>query len=154
MTILKDINEFLANRRLAMVGVSRNDKAFSRSLMRDLLARGYDVVPINPKLNSVEDRVCYPRVSEIENPVTAAIVMARAANLGEIARDCALAGIKSVWIVRSQGDRVERVQAIRLLEENLITVIDGQCPFMFLPDTVFMHRFHGRIARFFGKFPQ
>src|SRR5215468_860431 len=47
MTTRADIDDFLALQRIAMVGVSRNSKDFSRTLFRDLCDRGYDVVPVN-----------------------------------------------------------------------------------------------------------
>jgi len=50
----EDIEDFLAQKRLVMVGVSRNPKDFSRGLFRDLRRRGYDMVPVNPRVSVVE----------------------------------------------------------------------------------------------------
>ena len=57
---------FLATRRFAVVGVSRNEKDFSRYLLRELLARGYDAVPVNPA-----DRIYFDH--HATTPVTAAV---------------------------------------------------------------------------------
>ena len=48
MTTTGKIEEFLALRRVALVGVSRNPGDFSRSLFHDMCERGYDLVPVNP----------------------------------------------------------------------------------------------------------
>ncbi len=42
--------EFLAQKRIALVGVSRQEKDFSRMVLRELVRRGYDVVPSAPFL--------------------------------------------------------------------------------------------------------
>ena len=61
-------HDFLAHRRLAFVGVSRNPDYFSRHLLWELLNRDYDVAPVNPALAEVEARKCYRRVQEIAPP--------------------------------------------------------------------------------------
>jgi hypothetical protein len=42
------IARFLAGKRIALVGVSSRTEDFSRALFRELVARGYDVVPVHP----------------------------------------------------------------------------------------------------------
>ena len=46
---LETIDDFLAQRRIAMVGISREPKNFSVMLFEELSRRGYDVVPVNSK---------------------------------------------------------------------------------------------------------
>jgi len=45
---LEIIEDFLAKKRIAMVGLSRQPKDFSVMLFKELCRRGYDVVPVNP----------------------------------------------------------------------------------------------------------
>jgi len=45
MTTTRDVEDFLALKRIAMVGVSRDPKDFSRHLFREMYSRGYDMVP-------------------------------------------------------------------------------------------------------------
>ncbi|PYX41387.1 MAG: CoA-binding protein, partial [Acidobacteria bacterium] len=47
MTTIHDVQDFLALRRIAMVGVSRDPEDFSRKLFREMCDRGYDMVPVN-----------------------------------------------------------------------------------------------------------
>ena len=47
-TTLDDVRDFLAQRRIAFVGLSRDPKHFSRVVFREMSQRGYDVVPVNP----------------------------------------------------------------------------------------------------------
>ena len=50
MASKRAIDSFLSCRRIAVVGVSRDPKDFSRAVLRELLKRGYDVVPVSPAL--------------------------------------------------------------------------------------------------------
>ena len=47
---IEEARAFLGARRIAVVGVSRNEKDFSRYVLRELARRGHDVVPVNPAL--------------------------------------------------------------------------------------------------------
>jgi predicted CoA-binding protein len=69
------IRDFLAQKRIAVVGVSHDPKDFSRSLLRTLPERGYDAVAVNPHLNFVDDVRCFATLAEIKPPVDDALVM-------------------------------------------------------------------------------
>ena len=53
MTTHNLIKEFLAQKRFAMVGVSRSPKDFSRTLFSEFIKRGNDVVPVNPHATDI-----------------------------------------------------------------------------------------------------
>jgi uncharacterized protein len=152
-TTRSDVVDFLAHRRIAMVGVSRNPKDFSRALFRELRARGYDVVPVNPLTESVGGRPCFPRVQAISPPVEAALLITAPAETERVVRDCADAGIRSVWMHRGGGQGSVSQAAAVFCREHGIRVIEGQCPFMFLPNTQFFHRAHGFILKVTGRYP-
>ena len=54
MTTLTQIQDFLGRKRLALVGVSRDPKDFTRALFGELSRREYDVVPVNPEVIEVD----------------------------------------------------------------------------------------------------
>ena len=62
---LETIEDFLAQKRIAMVGVSRDAKDFSVTLFNELCRRGYEVVPVNPVTTELWGRRCFARVQEI-----------------------------------------------------------------------------------------
>ncbi|MBI1739477.1 MAG: CoA-binding protein, partial [Candidatus Koribacter versatilis] len=51
---LETIEDFLAQKRIAMAGISRDPANFSVKLFEELCRRGYDVVPVNPNLQAVQ----------------------------------------------------------------------------------------------------
>ena len=53
---LETIEDFLAQKRIAMVGISRDPTNISVTLFEELCRRGYDVVPVNPNAAEVQGR--------------------------------------------------------------------------------------------------
>jgi uncharacterized protein len=148
------INEFLMQRRFAMVGVSRNSNDFSCKLFKDFIHRGYDVIPVNPNVNQIEGRYCFRNVQEIKPQVTAALLMTSRAVTDQVVRECILSGMTLIWMYGISGAKNVSQSALQSCEENRIRVIPGYCPYMFMPKTAVFHRFHGFIWRALGKYPQ
>ena len=154
MTTLKQIQTFLGRHRIAVVGVSRNPKDFTRSLFNELRDRQYDVVPVNPEVAEVDGLRCYAHVSEIQPPVEAALLMTKPAVTGTVVRDCQTAGVKDIWMYRATGAGAVDVDAVAFCQSNGMEVVAGECPFMFLPETGFIHRFHGWCRKVTGSYPK
>lgn len=142
-TTIEDVIDFLSCKRLALVGVSRQDRDFSRSLFREFVRRGYDVVPVNPHATEVEGRRCFVRLEDIKPPVEGAMVMTKPDMAGDVIRECRNAGIGRVWLYRSQ---------ISYQAEGM-RVISNHCPFMFWKDSGKFHHFHGFLLKITGKYP-
>jgi predicted CoA-binding protein len=65
MTVMERIQDFLGQKRFAIVGVSQSPKDFSRTLFREFRDRGYEPVPVNPAASEIEGRPCFKRLQEI-----------------------------------------------------------------------------------------
>ena len=140
VTLADVVGDFLAQRRLAVVGVSRRKFDFSRRLFRELRDLGYDVVPVNPQATQIEGRRCYARVSEIDPPVDAAVIITPPEETDAVVADCLAAGVLRVWLHHGRvGRGAVAPGALALGEAAGMTMIAGFCPFMFLPDTDLFH---------------
>ncbi len=147
------IEQFLRTNRFALVGVSRNEKDFSRILFSEFLQRGYDVVPVNPAVQEMNGKQCYPRLQEIVPAVSAALLMVSPTNLETVLADCTAANIPLVWVYGIREGTKEREVVIRGREKFGLTLIAGHCPFMFLPSASLIHRVHRTIWKFAGWYP-
>ncbi len=154
MTQLESINDFLGQKRIAVVGVRRNQKDFSRMLFRDLRKRGYDAVPVNPGAAEVEGQRCYASVREVSPPVDAALLMTPKNAAAEVARECVQAGVKRVWLYGAgTGPGGTSQEALDVCAQNGATAVAGQCPFMFFPKAG-AHRVHAWVWKLIGKYPK
>jgi len=153
MTTRADIDDFLALRRFAMVGVSRDPKDFSRDLFRELCNRGYDVVPVNLFAEELDGRECFQCLQVIRPAVEGALLMTSPRDTEQVVRDCADAGIRRVWMYRAGGQGAVSHEAVEFCRENGIRVVEGHCPYMFLPAATFPHRAHGFLLKLVGRYP-
>jgi predicted CoA-binding protein len=144
------IDSFLASRRLAVVGVSRDPRDFSRSLFRAFAERGYDVVPVNANGGTIEGREAARRLADVQPPVEAALLMTPQDKSAAVVSDCAAAGVKRVWLYRAGGAGAVSPEAVAAAREHGMEVVDGACPFMFLPGASLFHRVHGFFHRLGG----
>lgn len=151
---LEVIEDFLAQKRIAMVGVSRDPASFSVKLFEELCRRGYDVVPVNPNTAEVQGRRCFARMQDIQPPVEAVLLMTSPEATEAVVNDCAGAGIRRVWMYRATGAGSVSAKAVAFCEEQGIRVVPGECPFMFLPRAAGYHRFHGFIRKISGRYPR
>lgn len=145
------IDRFLAGRRLAVVGVSRNPQDFSRAVMKELRAKGYEVVPVRPDQDEIDGLKTYPRVQAIPGEVDGAIVLTSPAVAEQIVRDCAEARIPRVWLHRGAGQGAVSEAAVALCREKGIEVVPGECPLMFVGGSV--HDTHRAMRRLTGSLP-
>lgn len=151
---LETIEDFLAQKRIAMAGISRDPASFSVTLFKELCRRGYEVVPVNPNAADVQGQRCFARVQDIQPPVEAVLLMTSPEATETVVNDCAEAGIRQVWMYRATGKGAVSENAIAFCQEHGMRVVPGQCPFMFLPDTPGFHRFHGFIRKITGRYPR
>ena len=152
-TTRTQIDDFLAQKRLALVGVSREAEDFSRRLFQELRERGYDVVPVNPAAAEIDGQRCFARVQDIAPAVDTALLLTSPEATDQVVQDCVEAGITRVWMHRGAGVGAVSDAAVKFCDEHGIQVVAGFCPYMFLPDAGFVHRLHGFAKKITGSYP-
>jgi len=146
-------SEFLANKRVAVTGVSRTPKTHgSNNVYRRLRERGYEVFAVNPNAQEVEGDRTYPDLTSIPGGVEAVVIGTRPEIAERTMHECAGLSIKHVWMHRGPGAGSVSAAATDYGRQQGITVIDGGCPLMFEPTADFGHK----VMRFVyaGKVPK
>ena len=135
MMKMKDAaSDFLAQKRIAVTGVSRTPKDHgSNSVFKRLRDRGYEVFAVNPNADSVEGTRSYHNLKSIPNGVDAVVIATAPDKAEATMRECAELGIAHVWMHRSYGRGSVNAAAAAYGRKHGITVIDGGCPLMFDP---------------------
>ncbi len=154
MNIKGLIDDFLSLKRFAFVGVSGNPKDFSRALMREFIRRGYNPVPVNPNQAKIEGQHAFAAIMDVDPEIEAVLIMTNPENAMKVLNDCKDAGVRLVWLYRAVGKGAVSREALEFCKENDINVIPGYCPFMFFPNTGFIHRFHRFFMKIKGSYPQ
>lgn len=132
---------FLANKRIAVTGVSRHPASHGSNVVyRRLRERGYDVYAVNPNTTEVEGDPSYANLTAVPGGIEAVVIATRPERAVETMRECITLGIRHVWMHRGPGAGSVSAAATELGRQNGITVIDGGCPLMFGPTADLGHR--------------
>ena len=141
VTIKEAATEFLATKRVAVTGVSRNPRGNGgNTVYQRLRHRGYEVFAVNPNAETVEGDRAYPDLRSIPGGVGAVVIGTKPETAEATMRECAELGINHVWMHRSVGTGSVSPAATEYGRQQGITVIDGGCPLMFDPTADFGHR--------------
>ena len=65
MTSKVTVDDFLAQPTLAVVGVSRDPKAFANGAYKELKEKGYRLLPVNPHMETFDGETCYPSLKAL-----------------------------------------------------------------------------------------
>jgi predicted CoA-binding protein len=154
-TIKEAASEFLANRRVAITGVSREPQNHGSNVVyRRLRERGYEVFAVNPNADKLEGDPSYHDLRSIPGGVEAVVIGTRPEIAEETMRECAELGIKHVWMHRGPGAGSVSEEAANYGREHGITVIKGGCPCMFNPTADLGHKVMRFVFTLNGNVPK
>lgn len=141
MTTLEDAaREFLAQKRIAVAGVSRKGDVPANAIYKKLKTTGHEVFAVNPNASEVEGDTCYPNLSAIPGGVDGVVIATPPGVAAGLVRECAERGIPRVWMHRSFGTGSVDHEAVKMCRERGIAVIPGSCPMMFCEPVDVAHK--------------
>ncbi len=155
-TLQEKVEDFLAQKRIAVTGVSREGKSAANLIYQKLQDSGHKVYPINPNTTTYNGSPCYAHVSDIPGGVDAVMIVNRPSVSDAIVHECADAGIKRVWLHRalhSMGASFDP-QTVEFAEGRGMSVIAGGCPMMFAQPVDFGHKCMKWIVGMMGQMPK
>jgi len=151
------VKDFLAQKKIAVVGVSDQRETGCNAGYRRFKEAGYDVYAVNPRLTTFEDAPCYSDLKSIPDKPDAVFILANPTVTDLIVQQCVDLGVKHVWMHCLMGTKPGAggsstsvsPDAVQVCRANGIAVIPGTCPNQFLqPD--FFHALMRRMFRAFG----
>lgn len=153
-TLQQAVDDFLAQRRIAVAGVSRDPKSAANAIYRKLKAAGYEVFPVNPKADTVEGDPCYATVGAIPDGLEGVVIATPPEAAVAIVNECADCGIPRVWMHRAFGTGSVSDTAVVRGRERGLTVIAGACPMMYCKPVDFGHRCIRAVLKLSGGLPK
>jgi predicted CoA-binding protein len=148
-------SEFLASKRIAVTGVSRDPNTHgSNFVYRRLRERGYEVFAVNPNTDEVEGDHCYHDLRSIPGGVEAVVIGTSPEHADETMHECAELAIEHVWMHRGPGGGSVSPTATAYGREHGIAVIDGGCPCMFGPTADNGHKAMRLVFTLTGNVPR
>ncbi len=152
-TLFAAAGDFLAQKRIAVVGVSRTSTQPANFVFRKLRAAGHEVFPVSLFAAELEGTHCYPDLSSIPGGVTAVVIFTPPSATESVVRECVALGIRHVWLHRSFGAGSASEAAIRVAREAGLAIIPAGCPAMFCEPVDLAHRCFRWVLTLTGKLP-
>ena len=137
------VHDFLAQKKIAVVGVSDHRETGCNLAYRKFKAAGYTVYAVNPHLTTYEGDLCYPDLKSLPETPDGVFILANPKVTDDIVQQCVDLGIQRVWMHCMMGTRPGAMAsatsvspaAVQMCRDHGITVIPGSCPNQYLnPD--------------------
>ena len=137
------VQDFLAQKKIAIVGVSDKRDTGCNLAYKKLKENGYQVFAVNPRITTYEGAPCYSDLKSIPERPDAVFILTSPKVTDQIIQQCVDLGVKHVWMHCMMGTKPGLAAsmtsvsqaAVELCKVNGISVIPGSCPNQFLkPD--------------------
>lgn len=150
------VQDFLAQKRIAVAGVSRHDRHHPTGnlIYRRLKKTGHEVFAVNPNMSDFDGDRCYPNLGSIPGGVDGVVIVTRPEITQQIVRDAVTAGVPRVWMHESAAKTSSvSPEAVNVCRANNMSVIAGACPNMFGPGADFGHTMMRWMLKLTGGLP-
>ena len=143
------IDEFLAQKTVALVGVSRNGAGFGNAIRKELAGKGYSVLLVHPEAAAIDGQPCARSLNDIASKVGGVVLVTPPASTAVLVREAAEAGIRRIWMQQGAASP----EAIAFCEKEGLAAVHGECILMFAEPAMWFHRAHRGINRIIGRLP-
>jgi len=151
------VQDFLAQKVIAVVGVSDKRDTGANRNYKTFKQRGYRVYAVNPRISEFDGDSCYPDLESIPEKPDAVFMLTSSRVTEQVVQQCVDLGIKHAWMHclmgtkpgLSAGSTSVSPSAVEMCKANGIAVIPGSCPAQFL-EADFGHGLMRRLWNMFG----
>jgi uncharacterized protein len=134
------VEDFLAQKKIAIVGVSDKRDTGCNLAYKTFQKNGYQVYAVNPHISTYAGVPCYPDLQTIPEKPDAVFILTSPQVTEQIVQQCVELGIKHIWMHCMMGTKPGLAagmtsvsqDAVQVCRENGIAVIPGSCPNQFL----------------------
>ncbi len=131
---------FLAQKIIAVVGVSEKRETGANLNYKTFKQYGYRVYAVNPRISTFDGVQCYPDLKSIPEKPGAVFMLTSPGVTEQIVQQCIDLGINHVWMHCMMGTKPGlstkstsvSQPAVDLCRKHGISVIPGSCPSQFL----------------------
>ncbi len=151
------VKNFLAQKKIAVVGVSDKRETGCNLAYTKFKEAGYQVYAVNPRITTYDGTTCYPDLKSIPEKLDAVFMLTNPKVTDQVVQQCVDLGIKHVWMHCMMGTKPGLAAnmtsvsqpAVEICKANGIAVIPGSCPNQYLnPDGG--HKFMRGLWKLFG----
>ena len=155
-TLSEKVEEFLAQRRIAVAGISAARETPGNMIYRKLKTAGYKVFAVSPTAETFDGDRCYPDLLSIPGGVDGVVIATRPTVTEDLVHQCVAARVARVWMHESliHGGTSVSADAVAFCRDHDIALIAGACPLMYCAPVDVGHRCMHWMMRVTGGLPK
>ena len=140
------IEQFVSQKRIAIVGMSRSGKKFGNMAAKELKSKGYEIFAVHPEVAEIDGFACSPSLRSLVGKIDAVWISVSPAKVSPVLSEAAEIGLKNIWL--QQGAWSAEVQ--QTIDQLNLSVVSKKCIMMYAPPVKSVHKFHRTIKGIFG----
>jgi predicted CoA-binding protein len=156
MSLSERIDDFLAQHRIAVAGVSATRELPGNLIYRKLKGAGHEMVAIVPGAETFDGDPCYPDAQSIPGGADGLVIVTSPDLTAGLVQQAVAAGIPRVWMHESlvHGGTSVSAEAVALCRQHGIRLIAGACPMMYCQPVDIGHRCMCWLMKVTGGLPE
>ena len=145
-----DIEGFLREKTLALVGASRTGRKFGNFVLRALRAGGWKVIPVHRNAETIGGLPACRSLADLPGDVGGLVLVVPPQETERLVREAAERSIPRIWMQRGAVSEA----AVEFCRQEGMRVVDGECILMFAEPVRHVHRLHRGLRRLVGSLPE
>jgi predicted CoA-binding protein len=119
------LQRILSNmQRIAVVGISDKEDRASHGIAKFLIEKGYEVLPVNPRLDTVLGLTVYPDLKAVPGRIDVVDIFRRSEAVPPIVEEAIAVGAKTIWmqqgVVHEEAARQARAAGLDVVMDRCI----------------------------------
>lgn len=96
--VLDRLKQRTSETRIAVVGASNNPEKYGNIIVRNLMGKGFTVLPVNPREPQIAGLTAYPSLRDVPKPVDVVDIVTLPVVTLTVLREAAECGIEAVFL--------------------------------------------------------
>ncbi len=119
----EQIRQILSLKKVAVVGMSKNEEKAANYVPKYLLSNGYEIIPVNPTAENILNKKCYPNLTDIAESVDIVDVFRPSDQVMHVILDAIKLKPKVIWL----QEGIHNEEAESLARKAGIDVVFNRC---------------------------
>lgn len=118
-----EIRDILSLKRVAVVGMSKNEHKAAHYVPKYLSENGFNVIPVNPTADEILGKKCYSTISEINDDVDIIDVFRPSEFVLPVVEEAIKKNPKVIWL----QEGIHNIEAEKMARDNGIKIVFNRC---------------------------
>lgn len=118
-----EIRGILSLKRIAVIGMSKNENKAAHYVPKYLSENGFDIIPVNPTADEILGKKCFSTISEVNGDVDIIDVFRPSEQVLRVVEEAIKKKPKVIWL----QEGIHNVEAEKLARDNDIKIVYNRC---------------------------